>query len=127
MKTRWIEHFEKLILQERDRCLQMLHQLESEEAEPQSESGGDTIRGLKRMAEAASDTLEQETDFASVSRLSSRLQELDSALDVIRMAPNLFGFCRECGCFIEVRRLELLPWALECGPCARQTEPVSVR
>lgn len=127
MDAKRLKYYEAVLLRERDRCLAALHRLESEEAEPQSVSAGDTVRGSKTMADAASDTLEQETDFSSASRLSTQLAELDAALDLILKAPVLFGSCRECGDDIDAERLELVPWAPECGTCARRMERTGAR
>jgi RNA polymerase-binding transcription factor DksA len=119
--------YEARLLEERDRALEALHRIESEEAEPQSVSAGDTVRGLKDMAEAAADMQEQETDFASATRLSDRIADLDAALVVLRDAPERFGRCDECGEEIDARRLEMVPWSPLCASCARLAEETRAR
>jgi RNA polymerase-binding transcription factor DksA len=118
--------FETMLLNERERSLDALHRIEAEEAEPQASSAGDTVRGQKGMADAASDTLEQEIDFAVASRLSERLEDVDAALAVLREEPERFAHCSECGDCIEARRRELLPWTSTCAGCACRGESALV-
>jgi DnaK suppressor protein len=125
MDEKRITHFENLLLRERDRALEALHRFEAEEAEPQAASAGDTVRGMKTPADAATDAFEQEADFASASRLSDRLAEVDAALARLVKEPDRFGRCDECGATIEGRRLELIPWAQRCASCARRGEEVA--
>ena len=120
MDRRQAKRYEKLLLEQRDRYLAALHRFEAEEAEPQSASSGDAVRGIKDMAEMASDTQEQESDFVAANRLSSRLAELDEALVVLRESPDRFGRCRDCGRAIELARLDLVPWSERCASCAHR-------
>ena len=118
MKAVHTRYFEKVLICERIHALRALHRLESEEAEPQSTSAGDTVRGMKTPADAASETLEQETDFALATRFSERLAALDAALVTLRDHPDRFGVCASCGGLIGPWRLHLVPWTTECAECA---------
>ena len=118
--------YEDLLLLERDRTLEDLHRIEEEEAEPQSASAGDTVRGYKTPADFASETLEQEADFMSASRLSERLTHVDDALRLLHEAPERFGLCRSCGRPIDVHRLELVPWSRLCTSCVGLSEEPTV-
>jgi RNA polymerase-binding transcription factor DksA len=122
MDAERLTHCEARLLSERARSLEALHQVEEEEAEPQTSSAGDTVRGQKSPADAASDTLEQEIDFAVASHLSDRLCEVDAALEALRADPDRFAHCSECGDCIEARRRELLPWTSTCAGCAVRAE-----
>lgn len=127
MDAERLNHCEARLLCERERSLKALHRVEAEEVEPQSSSAGDAVRGQKSPADAASDTLEQEMDFAVASRLSDRLCEVDAALQFLREEPEKFGHCRECGDCIEARRRELLPWTSTCAGCACRDQDALVR
>lgn len=118
---------EALLLAERDRALAALQRIEAEEAEPQGASAGDTVRSGKGHADTASDTLEQESDFLSATRLSERLAEVDDALRRLREEANRFGVCRACGKAVDIRRLELVPWSPLCASCAREPDQASGR
>jgi RNA polymerase-binding transcription factor DksA len=127
MDARHAIHYEALLLEERARALDALHRIEAEEEEPQAYSSGDTVRGQKEMADAASDTQEEEADFASATRLSERLAEVDTALVLLREDPARFSTCEECGRKIGLTRLELLPWSRRCSACARLGEGALAR
>jgi RNA polymerase-binding transcription factor DksA len=122
MNARQAERWKALLLRERDASLEALHRLEDEEAEPQSVSAGDTVRGQKGMAETASDTSEQEADFASATHLSAQIADLDAALDTLRESPERFGVCEDCGARVEKRRLRIVPWTRTCVACAERRE-----
>ena len=111
-------YFERILLSERARSVESLHRLEVVEAEPQAMSAGDTVRGLKSPADAASETLQEETDFAEVTRLSDHLAEVDAALLRVRERPEAYDVCADCGERIHPWRLHLLPWVTTCGTCA---------
>jgi RNA polymerase-binding transcription factor DksA len=106
MDARRTKHYERLLLTQRDRYLEALNRIEGEEAESQGISAGDAVRA-KDVADAASDTQEEEKDFAVATRLSRRISEVDEALTALREAPERFGVCRDCGRHIERQRLEL--------------------
>jgi RNA polymerase-binding transcription factor DksA len=122
MDARYVIHYETLLLEERARALDALHRIEAEEQEPQAYSAGDTVRGQKSLADAASDTQEEESDFALATRLSERLIEVDAALALLREQPDRFSVCEDCGARIGLTRLQLVPWSRKCASCARLGE-----
>jgi len=48
------------------------------------------------------------------------LKNLTQALE--RMRQGSFGECVECGCDIELKRLEAIPWARYCVKCQEASE-----
>jgi len=48
------------------------------------------------------------------------IERIDDALE--RLAEGRYGACRDCGDPIDPRRLEALPYAARCAPCAAQQE-----
>jgi len=55
-------------------------------------------------------------------RLAEKSQALAEAMEQIR--EGTYGICRECGCRIPRRRLEVLPTATLCVTCQAQREAV---
>ena len=53
-------------------------------------------------------------------RLAEKSQALAEAMEQIR--EGTYGICRECGCRIPRRRLEVLPTATLCVACQAQRE-----
>lgn len=110
---------EGLLLAERDRAAGDLHQIEEDEAEAPSVSGG-AVPGTKwTQADVASDVQEEESDFITATRLSSRLAQIDEALSLLALNPDEFLRCTHCGSEIERARLEIVPWSRLCAVCAR--------
>ena len=71
-------------------------------------------------AEIANEIAAKEQEFASRGVLARRLKELGRAQERIRQGT--YGICEECGRPIPPRRLEVLPEATLCVPCAEQDE-----
>lgn len=72
------------------------------------------------MADAASDTYDQEMTVQRLSSSNLTLQEIDEALD--RIAAGTFGRCEECDAAIPLRRLKIKPHASLCIECQRREE-----
>jgi DnaK suppressor protein len=51
------------------------------------------------------------------------LDRIGAALQRIELAPDDFGECLTCGEPIKMRRLELMPWALNCVVCEDKKNP----
>jgi len=127
-----LEHFEELLLEERERTLHDLQEAEEEEEEGQRESSGEISRAPSHMADAGSDTQEAEKDFAIMTRNSDQLAQIDEALRLLRNDPDTYLTCEECGERIQEERLEIVPWTRKCASCANQgegrdTEPSSAQ
>jgi RNA polymerase-binding transcription factor DksA len=71
-------------------------------------------------AEIANEIVAKELEFASRGVLARRLKELGRAQERIRQGT--YGVCEGCGRPIPRRRLEVLPEATLCVPCAEQNE-----
>lgn len=71
-------------------------------------------------AEIANEIVAKELEFASRAVLARRLKELGRAQERIRQGT--YGTCEGCGGPIPPRRLEVLPEATLCVPCAEQNE-----
>ena len=117
-----IADMESRLLEERERALRALRQVEREENVPQAESAGDVSRYHQHPADAGSETAEEEQDFIIAARESRRVAEVDEALLALRSDPNGFFRCRRCGLPIKADRLHLVPWSRLCAGCARATD-----
>jgi len=80
---------------------------------------GDPKRQSEEGAQAM-ETLLREMDIALVDRQSRQLEQIEAALE--RLGRQEYGFCRDCGAFIGMARLEALPFALRCRPCQDRAE-----
>jgi len=77
-------------------------------------SGG--ISFGKRVGEGTSIAIERFTDVAFHGQLMQQLALVEAALQ--RIDDGTYGSCTSCGRPIPEERLEVLPWAATCVPCA---------
>ena len=71
-------------------------------------------------ADVAADAIDRTLLTALGSQDAKRLQQIDNCLD--RIYQNKYGRCIKCGKEIPKGRLEAVPWALMCVPCASAEE-----
>lgn len=117
-----VDHMERRLLEEREQTLETLRQAEAEQAEGRRESSGALSRVPSHLADAASDTQEEEQDLASITRDSEKLTLIDEALRLLHEDPEAYATCERCGQRIEPERLDLVPWTRLCASCARAQE-----
>ena len=68
----------------------------------------------------ASQTLLEDMTAGTLEREHQLLGEVEAALE--RLEEGEFGVCQGCGEHIPQRRLEALPWARYCVPCAEMRQ-----
>lgn len=105
-------HLEKRLLQERERSVKALRQMEDEE-----KGDGDLTTYPFHLADEGTDTIEQEQEFLLRSVEGRRLYEIDDALRTLYKEPERYGKCMSCGNDIAVERLDIVPWAKLCLDC----------
>lgn len=71
-------------------------------------------------ADEASVSITQNLLNVTSSKNRQTLMGIESALR--RIEENSFGNCVACGCVIEQKRLEALPWASMCIKCKTENE-----
>jgi RNA polymerase-binding transcription factor DksA len=114
-------HLEQRLLQERERAVKALRQMENEEKED-----GDLTTYPFHLADEGTDTIEQEQDFLLRSVEGRRLYEIDDALRTLYKEPERYGKCQSCTQEIAYERLDLVPWARLCLDCQtiEESKPV---
>ncbi|HEY0674268.1 MAG TPA: TraR/DksA family transcriptional regulator [Longimicrobiales bacterium] len=114
-------HMEQRLLQERERAVKALRQMENEE-----KADGDLTTYPFHLADEGTDTIEQEQDFLFRSVEGRRLYEIDDALRTLYKEPERYGKCQSCTQEIAYERLDLVPWARLCLDCQtiEESKPV---
>ncbi len=127
MKKKDLKHFEKRLLQLRERALKDLgHYDESFSNGPQA-SDGDLSAYSFHMADQGTDAMEREKAFLFASKEGRYLYHLDEALRRLYRTPEQFGVCEECGDSISFERLDALPHTRLCIRCKEREETGVVR
>lgn len=115
------EHLEQRLLQERERAVKALRQMEDEEKED-----GDLTTYPFHLADEGTDTIEQEQEFLLRSVEGRLLYDIDEALRTLYKEPERYGKCMSCGTEIKVERLDFVPWTKLCLDCQtiEESKPV---
>jgi RNA polymerase-binding transcription factor DksA len=118
-KTR--EHMEQRLLQERERAIKALRQLDDG-----NEEDGSLTTYPFHLADEGTDTMEQEQEFLLRSVEGRRLYEIDDALRTLYKEPERYGKCVNCHQEIATERLDIVPWTKLCLDCqtAEEQKPV---
>jgi RNA polymerase-binding protein DksA len=115
------KHFEKRLLEERDRLTQALGKLEASVLKrTQRESSGDLSAYSIHPADLGTDAIDREKDLLVASAEGRRLVEIDEAMQ--RLSSGTYGVCEACGKDIDHRRLEVVPHARLCLKCQEKAE-----
>ena len=117
MTKKEMQHFEKLLLDERARLLGSIRNIE--EASRQ-EAGRDNNGDLTSYAETGTDNFELETALNIASGESEWLRNIADALR--RIQEGTYGTCEMCELAILKKRLEVFPSARYCIKCQAEFE-----
>ena len=115
------EQLEQRLLQERERAVKALRQLDSEE-----DGDGSLTTYPFHLADEGTDTMEQEQEFLLRSVEGRRLYDIDDALRTLYKEPETFGKCANCQRDIALERLDIVPWAKLCLDCQTSEEEKTV-
>ncbi|MFA5238694.1 MAG: TraR/DksA C4-type zinc finger protein [Phycisphaerae bacterium] len=112
-----IEKFKALLMAKRDEILDNVNHMEDEALRKER---SDLSNMPIHMADAGSDTFEQENTLGLMDSERKMLTEIDEALD--RIENKTYGLCEGAGEPIPKARLKAIPWARYCLKCASLSE-----
>ena len=112
-----LDHFRELLEDERARLEDDLEKLKAQEESggPSGETG-ELSNYDQHMADQATETFLREQDEAIHIGLENSLEQVNRAW--ARLERGNYGVCERCGTHIPEERLEFLPFAIHCLPCA---------
>src|SRR5690242_21655087 len=122
MNKKSLQHFDKRLLDERERVLKELGGADDAfGATPQS-ADGDLSSYSFHMADQGTDAMEREKAFLFASQEGRYLWHVNQALRRLYQNPEKFGKCEQCGEEIGFDRLDALPHARLCINCKAKEE-----
>ena len=125
MNKRDMKHFEKRLIEERQKLLKELGYFEDKIFnDSQRDAAGDLSAYSVHMADQASDAEEREKAYHMASAEGRLLYHIDEALR--RVKEGTYGLCQLCGKKIQKPRLEVVPHARLCIECKKAEENGSV-
>lgn len=86
----------------------------------------DVLKGAEQgvsvdhMADAGSDSFEQEFNLGLIANEEELLREINDAL--VRIEDKSYGTCEGCSEMVADERLKAIPWARHCLDCQRRME-----
>ncbi|MFH1221194.1 MAG: TraR/DksA C4-type zinc finger protein [Candidatus Eisenbacteria bacterium] len=116
-----IEHFRKLLLEERKRVLEELEYIEQNYVgtTPKDATGSSSAYST-HPADTGTDSNEMEKAYLIGAASGAVLEDIDDALR--KLDKEGYGLCEGCGAEISLDRLEALPYARECLKCKSDLE-----
>ncbi len=112
-----IDHFRRLLLDERARvqgAIDYLHKEHPGSMEDETQE----IPSNNHPGDVATVTLDREIDYTLEENEERVLKAIDAALE--RIDKGTFGLCQTCGKPIDPERLEALPHTTQCIDCKRR-------
>ena len=113
------KNVEKRLLDERERVLREIAELDADLSKSLEESSGESPHD-QHMAETAAVTLEREIDLTLQDNARAALVQIDRALR--KLEDGSYGRCDKCGESISEGRLSIAPFATLCVECKRVEE-----
>ena len=107
---------ERLFKRKKELWREVIETLEREGAEKYQ----DLIRTVKEEEDLALADIEEETLLALLEPKIRELEEIDQAL--LRIELGEYGRCVDCGKWLRLKRLEIMPWAARCRECQEKWE-----
>lgn len=113
---------EKLLLQERERAIEVLKSFDEARATSLEEEAGELTAYRFHPADIGTEVMEREKRFLLESEEGRRLYEIDEALRRLYKDPETFGTCANCGREIGMERLMVVPEATLCAADQKAAE-----
>ena len=112
-----IQYFrEKLLNRKKELWQEIIHKLRQEGAQGYQ----DLIKTLNENEDLAAIYLKEEALFSLVEPKVYELDEIEQAL--IRIENGEYGRCIDCGKWLRLKRLKIMPWAARCRECKEKWE-----
>ncbi len=112
-----IEYFrDKLIQRKKELWQEVLETLKREAAEEYQH----LLQTVKDEQDIALADLQEDTILSLLEPKIRELEEIEQAL--IRIENGEYGRCIDCGKWLRIKRLEIMPWAARCRECKEKWE-----
>lgn len=122
MNDKQRKRIESRLLEERQRRIEVLAELDDRFKEKMEQGDGDLTNYPLHMADEGTDAMEQEKQSLMIHTEGEQLLEIDDSLRRLYKEPEDFGRCERCQGEISMERLELVPWARLCISCQQEVE-----
>lgn len=116
------QRVEKLLLEERERAVEVLKSFDDARALSLEEETGELTTYRFHPADIATEVMEREKRLLLESEEGRRLYDIDEALRRLYKDPEAFGTCQECGRDIGMERLMVVPEATLCAADQKAAE-----
>lgn len=114
-ETQDFKKFEELLVKKKSEILKHISSESKELFSTPREESGDVASITTHIGDLGSNTFRRELKASLTEEQSRMLREIDAAIK--RIYTGEYGKCEMCGKEIDVKRLELIPWARLCIQC----------
>jgi len=120
MNKRDTAKYRKLLTNARSDLAGQVRRLKEDLNKSRKDSSGDLSGYSYHMADAATDTFNEQVESDIVSSETETLREIEEALE--RLDEGTYGICEMCGEPIAPKRLTAIPYARLCIKCKAESE-----
>ena len=115
-----MEQFKQILLKEKEDTLKVIRDINNLQMKGVKNENGDLSSYSKHQADQGTDVDSLEKEVYLLENLQEKLKEINQALK--RIYDKSFGICEMCGCYIEEKRLQIVPFADMCIKCKTEEE-----
>ena len=116
-----LKEFKLRLLKIKDYLTQEIDNIEDKSLRGAGRDGTGNLSNLPiHLADAGSDTYEQDFSLGILEGENVELKEIEESLE--RIAEKTYGICEECSNPINENRLEVIPYARFCVKCKQSME-----
>jgi DnaK suppressor protein len=113
MNKRAMKKYENRLIKRRDELVKIFNKTKTYSLESQESASQD-------IADKASSAYNKEFLLNLTDTERRELQRIEEALE--RIQNGKYGVCVACGCNINLKRLDAVPWAAQCITCQEEHE-----
>jgi len=110
-----MKKFGELLTKEREETLKLIRDISAIQSKGAKNESGDLSSYSTHQADQGTDTDNLEREVYHLETLQNKLKDLNRALN--RIHEGTFGLCEMCGCDIDEKRLDIVPYATMCIDC----------
>ncbi len=115
-----LEKYRQNLHKEKEETLKVIRDINALQSKGVKNENGDLSSFSTHQADQGSDSDSLEKEVFLLESLQEKLKEINKALK--RVYEKTYGICEWCGCYIEAKRLKIVPYASMCIQCKTEEE-----
>jgi len=115
-----LDKYQDILNMEKEDTLKVIRDINALQMKGVKNENGDLSSYSKHQADQGTDVDSLEKEVYLLENLQEKIKHINQALK--RIYDKSYGLCEMCGCYIEERRLKIVPYASMCIECKTKEE-----